>query len=261
MIVQAYCSKLGVCVPEQCQLTQAQPGLACPPAHLTCGPGLCIQTQCLSLVLVSKTNNRNSGKQEQEQKKENHEQKPERPTFFQEEERTTEPFPIPELRKRRSAVFDEGYFDFRRKRQTEEEGEDWLECPAGTSYCLQQQRCTADCRADLLVTEQQQQAGQEGEQEGDWESCRPGTHFCLTAMRCVPDCQGDVGAGLEEEGGEPEEEWEGEEVVCPVGSVYCMETGGCSRDCGWGEEGEEGEAEEGAGPGWQESCPAGQVAP
>ena len=125
--IQEFCPAISTCIPSMCRLGVGE-GESCPLGSLPCGHEMCVQSQCLSLVMKKERN------------------------------KQARPFPV--KRKRKIFPFDEDDYEeeyglLRRKRSQgppsedaageRDEGSEYLSCPAGKVFCLEANRCSSEC--------------------------------------------------------------------------------------------------------------------
>ena len=204
-------------------------GEVCPLGSLPCGHELCVQSQCLSLVLSK------------------------------ERKKLAQPFPV--KRKRKIFPFDEDDYEeeygFRRKKRSHEAPSDdtagerderfqYLSCPAGKVFCLESNRCSDECgggRNELDSFEfgdEDEDFGNDDEYDDDDDDpdsyirCPTGTTFCMSEMKCSENCGGfDKFIDDPEDDDDIDIELDYEPTVCPSGQVFCLQVMACVSNCGF----------------------------
>ena len=91
---------------------------------------------------------------------------------------------------------------------------DYIHCPAGEVYCLEQDICAADC------------SGEDENEELD-SNCLPGTEFCEPLGRCTTHCNYKRSLWIDTD----EADTEDTEDRCSGNRVYCPAIHACSETC------------------------------
>lgn len=229
--IQEFCPAISTCIPAMCRLGVGE-GESCPLGSLPCGHEMCVQSQCLSLVMKKERN------------------------------KQARPFPV--KRKRKIFPFDEDDYEeeyglLRRKRSHEppsgdaagertDEGSEYLSCPAGKVFCLEANRCSDECgggrdELDSLEFEDEDEDFDIDDDFGDDDDpdsyirCPTGTTFCMSEMKCSANCGGaDKFIDDPEDDDDIDIEFDYEPTVCPSGQVFCLQVMACVSNCGFFDE-------------------------
>ena len=224
-LLQAFCPAISSCIPSMCRLGVGE-GEACPSGSLPCGHEVCVQSQCLSLVLSK------------------------------ERKKLAQPYPV--KRKRKIFPFDEDDYEeeygFRKKRSHEipkdaagetDDSSQYLSCPAGKVFCLEANRCSNECGGgrDKLDFSEFEDEDEDFENDDEYDEdddpdsyirCPTGTTFCMSEMKCSEGCGG-VDKFIEDPGDDYDIDIELDyaPTVCPTGQVFCLQVMACVSNCGF----------------------------
>ena len=205
-------------------------GMGCPLGSFACGHDICVQAQCLALVLPKERK-------------------------MSEKEKLANPFPMRIKRKifPHEKEFEEIEDILRRKRshevpneETGDESYEYLSCPNGKVFCLEANRCSDDCggdkgQLDSQEFEEEYEDYNDDDDDDDPDSyvtCPSGTTFCLSEMKCSANCGG-ADTFIDKVEDDIDIELDDEPSVCPIGQVFCLQVMACVSNCGFFSEEEE----------------------